>query len=230
MNKQIELLLKKQTLFILSIAILIIILSFSYLFILNQETTTKEITLTLTEVREGEEAWVPQTIFLKKGDDVKFTIVNGDDEFGHRFSIPDLAVLTDIIPPANKQIIINIKFEEVGEFSFNDPISNVGCTQAPPEEVSRRDLLLNLERQMENLKDAKNIDEVTHVVNQFSRLIIEYEEVAPSNIKEVIINLENASTMNSVSDLSNELEEALNVFEETLLPPCIDAGIIVVSE
>jgi len=212
------------------IVILIAILGFTYFSTGNQETTSKEITLTLSEVSEGEEAWIPQEINVKKGDNVKLTIVNGDDEFEHRLSIPDLEILTDPIPPVNQQITINIKFDEVGEFLFNTPESLLGCEKAPPEEVSRRDLSFNLERETEKLIEAKTIDEVKSVVTQLSGLMIQYEVVAPDDIIEVIKELEDVSTMDSVLELSIILEEAVEEFEESLSPSCIESGVIVVGE
>ena len=221
---------RTTALIVVSIAILITILGFTYFSNGNQETTSKEITLTLSEVSEGEEAWIPQEINVKKGDNVKLTIVNGDDEFEHRLSIPDLGILTDPIPPVNQQITINIKFDEVGEFLFNTPESLLGCEKAPPEEVSRRDLSFNLERETEKLIEAKTIDEVKSVVTQLSGLMIQYEVVAPDDIIEVIKELEDVSTMDSVLELSIILEEAVEEFEESLSPSCIESGIIVVGE
>tara|TARA_B100001971_G_C18158457_1_gene519991 strand:+ start:369 stop:1043 length:675 start_codon:yes stop_codon:yes gene_type:complete len=221
---------KKSILILVPIVIIIAILGFIYISTPSEETQTKEITLTLAEVSEGEEAWVPQTIHLNKGDNVKLTVVNGDDEFEHRLSIPDLGILTEIIPPANQQIIIDIKFDEVGEFSFNTPSSAVDCTEAPPEEVSRRDLSLNLERQTERLAEAETINEVESVVNQLSGLMIQYGAVAPDDIIEIINQLEEVTTMESVLVLSDELEEAVEEFEGSLSPPCVEPGVIIVSE
>ena len=221
---------RTTALIVVSIAILITILGFTYFSTGNQETTSKEITLTLSEVSEGEEAWIPQEINVKKGDNVKLTIVNGDDEFEHRLSIPDLGILTDPIPPVNQQITINIKFDEVGEFLFNTPESLLGCEKAPPEEVSRRDLSFNLERETEKLIEAKTIDEVKSVVTQLRGLMIQYEVVAPDDIVEVIKELEDVSTMDSVLELSIILEEAVEEFEESLSPSCIESGVIVVGE
>jgi len=61
-------------------------------------------------------------------------------------------------------------------------------------------------------------------------LMIQYEVVAPDDIVEVIKELEDVSTMDSVLELSIILEEAVEEFEESLSPSCIESGVIVVGE
>lgn len=80
------------------------------------------------------------------------------------------------------------------------------------------------------MKEANNIEEVTNVVNQLNRIVIEYKEVTPDDIFEIVNKLEDATTMNFVSELSNELEKVVEEFEASLTLPCIEAGVIVINE
>jgi len=85
---------------------------------LENNIETKKISLKLTETFDEEKIWVPSTIYLKKGDIVEFTIINGDDNDNIQLLIPDLDVTSDIIPPLNGYKTLTFRADNVGEYSF----------------------------------------------------------------------------------------------------------------
>ena len=80
----------------------------------------KSITIKLTETSNEKKEWVPNTVYLKVGDKVELTVVNGDDDDEHRLSIPDLGVETIDIPGANERDVVNFTVDEAGTFVFVD--------------------------------------------------------------------------------------------------------------
>lgn len=80
----------------------------------------KSITIKLTETSNEKKEWVPNTIYLKVGDKVELTVVNGDDDDEHRLSIPDLGIETIDIPGANERDIVSFTFNQSGTFVFVD--------------------------------------------------------------------------------------------------------------
>jgi len=88
-----------------------------------QKPSTKPVTVKLTEVEEERKEWIPSKIYLKKGDDVQLTVINGDDDDEHRFAIPELGVESEDIPPANGRVTLTFTAEKVGTFRFIDPLA-----------------------------------------------------------------------------------------------------------
>lgn len=189
----------------------------------------KSVTLTLSEVREGEEAWVPSTIYLEKGDTVQLTIINGDDEFNHSLSVPELGIQTEMIPPGNERIIIKFTADREGTFLFNDPETKLDCKSPPPEEVSRRDFAFRLENMVENLNETKSVSEAKPIIDQIKSLVNEYKDIVPPGIVQLVAALENATTIEEIASLTEELDGALDAFVESLAPPCIKSGQIIIQ-
>lgn len=196
----------------------------------ENDLANRSVMLTLTEVREGEEAWVPSSIHLTKGESVELIVVNGDDEFEHRLAIPGLDILTEIIPPGNQQIIIYFDANITGVFKFNDPDSPVNCETVPPEEVSRRDMFLSFERLIDNLYEATTLNEMKNVIIQLEQVLNQYSSIVPNDITNAIEKLKELLSIDEAEPLVEEFNIALDKLEGSLLPACIQPGQIIIEE
>ena len=218
---------------LLVIALVVIVAGVAAYFLLfaapPTNTQDKSVTLTLSEVREGEEAWVPSTIYLTKGDTVQLTVVNGDDEFNHSLSVPELGIQTEMIPPRNGRIIVKFTADREGTFLFNDPESKIDCKPPPPEEVSRRDFAFRLENMVENLNETNSVSEAKPVIDQIKSLVNEYKEIVSPDIVKLVTDLEKTTTIVEIASLTEKLDDAVGAFVGSLAPPCIKSGQIIVQ-
>ncbi len=121
-----KLLKKTSTLMVVSISVAIIAL-IVYFTISGGSSDTdtssenvKSITIKLTETQNEAKEWVPDLVYLKVGDKVELTVVNGDDDDEHRLSIPDLGIETIDIPGANERDTVTFTVDKVGTFTFVD--------------------------------------------------------------------------------------------------------------
>lgn len=186
--------------------------------------------LTLKEVREGQEGWVPSTIYLKKGDSVQLTVVNGDDDFKHALTIPDLGVQTDLIPPHSGRATVNFVANHTGTFQFNDLESKPGCTQASDTEIQKRVMTFRLATLVEELTtNATSVETAKPYVNQLQLVVRNYNQTVPADIVQLISSLGNATAMSDVMNLTAKLDTSVGMLEGTLAPPCIQPGQIVVE-
>ncbi len=218
---------------LLVIALVAVVASFAAYFLLfsalSSSSQSRSVTLTLSEIREGEEGWVPSTIYLKKGEIVQLTVVNGDDEFEHSLAVPELGIQTQMIPPRNERITINFTADRTGTFLFNDPKSKPDCKPAPPEEVSKRDIAFRLEELIENLEESKSIEQAKSYIAQLQQVAGQYKQLMPAETAGQIADLEKAATLDEVMSLTAELDDAVNSFEASLAPPCIKEGQIIIE-
>jgi hypothetical protein len=216
---------------LLGIAVVVIVAAVAgyFFFTAPSGSNSKSITLTLSEVKEGEEGWVPSTIYLNKGDIVQLTVVNNDDEFTHSLAAPELEIQTEMIPPINGRLNLQFTADRTGTFLFNDPTSAPDCKQAPPEEVSRRDMTKILERLAGNLGETQSIDQVKPYVDQLKTVAETYKQIFPNDITAIITDLEKTATMDDVANLTSNLTDAVEALRESLSPPCIPPGQIIVE-
>ena len=223
---------KTSTLLVV-VALAVIVVGIAAYFLLfaapPPSSQNKSVTLTLSEIREGEEGWQPSTIYLKKGDTVQLTVVNGDDDFNHSLAIPGLGIQTEMIPPQNGKTTVKFPADRVDTFSFNDPESKPDCKPAPPEEVSRRDIAFRVEKLAEDLSEAKSMSDAKPSIDQLKGAVNQYKEVVPADIVKLVADLEKATTINEVMGLTEKLEDAADVFLESLAPPCIKPGQIIIQ-
>ena len=83
----------------------------------------KSITVKLTETQNEKKEWVPNIIYVKVGDKIELTVINGDDDDEHRLAIPDLGVETNDIPGANEQEVVTFTVNEAGSFVFIESLA-----------------------------------------------------------------------------------------------------------
>lgn len=83
------------------------------------DATEKTISLKLTETFDEAIVFVPNTIYIDKGDKVKMIIINGADDDTYSFIIPDLNIKSDPIPPLNGQTEIFFEATATGTYQFN---------------------------------------------------------------------------------------------------------------
>ena len=81
------------------------------------------ITIKLTETQNEAKEWVPSTVYVKVGDKIELTVVNGDDDDVHRLTIPDIGVETSDIPGANERDVVTFTVNEAGTFVFIDSLA-----------------------------------------------------------------------------------------------------------
>jgi heme/copper-type cytochrome/quinol oxidase subunit 2 len=81
------------------------------------------ITIKLTETQNEKKEWVPNVVYVKVGDKIELTVVNGDDDDEHRLAIPDLGVETNDIPGANERDIVTFTVNEKGSFVFIESLA-----------------------------------------------------------------------------------------------------------
>ncbi|MCL4435259.1 MAG: cupredoxin domain-containing protein [Thaumarchaeota archaeon] len=191
--------------------------------------SSKTVLLTLTEIREGEEGWVPSTIYLKKGDSVKLTVVNGDDDFKHAFVIPDLGVQTGLIPPRNERTTVNFRADRTGTFQFNDPDSPPECKQVSSAEITKREMTFRLATLVDELSNATSVESAKPYVGQLELSVRNYNQTVPSGIAQIVNSLGKATTMSDIASLTDKLDTAVGTLEHSLVPPCIKSGQIIVE-
>ena len=100
-------------------------------------TDTRKITLKLTETFDEQLVWVPSTIFLDRGDNVEFTIINGEDDDHILFSIPELNLISGAIPPLNGQGSLTFSAEITGTYNF---IYEETCDLGDPNDLEECDV------------------------------------------------------------------------------------------
>ena len=81
------------------------------------------ITIKLTETQNEKKEWVPNVVYVKVGDKIELTVVNGDDDDEHRLAIPDLGVETGDIPGANEREVVTFTVDDVGSFVFIESLA-----------------------------------------------------------------------------------------------------------
>lgn len=81
------------------------------------------ITIKLTETQNEKKEWVPNTVYVKVGDKIELTVVNGDDDDIHRLAIPDLGVETNDIPGANEREVVTFTVNNAGSFVFIESLA-----------------------------------------------------------------------------------------------------------
>ncbi|MCL4435260.1 MAG: cupredoxin domain-containing protein [Thaumarchaeota archaeon] len=87
----------------------------------NAGTASKQVKVKLTETDDEAKVWVPNTIYLKKGNTYELVVLNGDDDDNHTFYAPGLGVVLENIPPTNGQKTTLLTAGTVGNFTFTDP-------------------------------------------------------------------------------------------------------------
>ena len=120
-----------KTSFLFGVGIGIIIIALIGYYVTTGESTDTDdpsgditpITIKLTETQNEKKEWVPNVVYVKVGDKIELTVVNGDDDDEHRLAIPDLGVETNDIPGANERDIVTFTVNEKGSFVFIESLA-----------------------------------------------------------------------------------------------------------
>jgi hypothetical protein len=239
--------LPKNSTIIAIVSIVVIVGAILYIFsgdIFNgsQNDESKSITIKLAETVNEAKEWVPSTVYLKKGDKIELTVVNGDDDDVHRLAIPDLNIETNDIPGANGREVISFSVEETGTFIFNDPLApdwnSPECQVDEESEIEEvEEILAELKGLVEELENAMSNNEVDQINVRFSEAFTELKEnerphTADSiNELQLILNsLESSPALDEVSIIAESMREVLEELEEDVEELiCIPPGQIIVE-
>jgi len=237
----------KNSTIIAIISIVVIVGAILYIFsgdIFNgsQNDESKSITIKLAETVNEAKEWVPSTIYLKKGDKIELTVVNGDDDDVHRLAIPDLNIETNDIPGANGREVISFSVEEPGTFIFNDPLTpdwnSPECQIDEEGEIEEvEEILAELKGLVEELENAMSSNEVDQITVRLNEAFAELKEkerphTADSiNELQLILNsLGSSPALDEVSIITESMQEVLEKLEEDVEEfICIPPGQIIVE-
>lgn len=242
---------KTSTLIVVIIALAVVAAAAYFLTTGGPSDTTQpsdemiSITIKLTETSNEAKVWVPSTVYLKKGDKIELTVVNGDDDDIHRLSIPDLGVETKDIPGANERDVVTFTVDKVGTFIFIDPLApdwdSPECqAEKEGEEEAKaelEELVEELDGLVHNLEEAATMDEVATIVSNLEVVAHALEETAREDIAKLVVELdglvhelEEANSLDDVSAVLGELEEVVHELEELAEElVCVPPGQIIVE-